>query len=90
MYDTTLWKVISFINSSHRFDCKFENFIPGKFTLELVVHVARDRLIISSSASCCALACYCMPIIILYWFSLLSSEACLSLFKVYMQNAKPS
>jgi len=69
MYDTTLWKVISFINSSHRFDCKFENFIPGKFTLELVVHMGRDRLIISSSASCCALACYCMPIITVLVFT---------------------
>ena len=66
------WK-ITFFYEFHRFNCTCENFIPGKFTLELVVHVGRlnrDRLMISTPASCCALACYCMPIITVLVFTL--------------------
>jgi len=38
MYDTeqNFWKV-TFFHEFHRFNCTCENFIPGKFTLELVV-----------------------------------------------------
>jgi len=44
MYNTTSWKVISFINSNHRFDCTFENFIPGKFQVATALLVAGSTL----------------------------------------------